>query len=103
MISCVGALALAVAAGGGGATPLPRFEAHGQEAGALLMGVSRPSAQDVAAEVRRRGFYAGDPIGAGDCSNCHGDVAAQWASSAHRFSSFNNPYYRFSVEEFRRQ
>jgi predicted TIM-barrel fold metal-dependent hydrolase/tetratricopeptide (TPR) repeat protein len=30
-------------------------------------------------------------------------VAAQWAGSAHRFSSFNNPYYRVSVEQFRRE
>ncbi len=28
-------------------------------------------------------------------------MAAQWASSAHHFSSFNNPYYRVSVDEFR--
>ena len=29
---------------------------------------------------------------------CHPDVVAQWEASAHRFSSFNNPYYRKSVE-----
>lgn len=29
---------------------------------------------------------------------CHPDVYAQWAESAHRFSSFNNPYYRKSIE-----
>ncbi|MCY4233037.1 MAG: tetratricopeptide repeat protein [Bacteroidetes bacterium] len=29
---------------------------------------------------------------------CHPDVVAQWEGSAHRFSSFNNPYYRKSVE-----
>jgi tetratricopeptide (TPR) repeat protein len=103
MIGCASALALAAAASAAGATPLPRFDAHGQDPGALLMGVSRPSPREVAAEVRRRGFYAGDAVGAGDCSNCHGDIAAQWASSAHRFSSFNNPYYRVSVEEFRRE
>ena len=101
MIFPVGALALAAAAAGTG--PLPRFEAHGRDPAAVLMGLSRPAPADVATEVRRRGFYAGDPIGAGDCSNCHEDVAAQWAGSAHRFSSFNNPYYRVSVEEFRKE
>ncbi|MFQ5571583.1 MAG: hypothetical protein ACE5G0_18030, partial [Rhodothermales bacterium] len=29
---------------------------------------------------------------------CHPDILAQWEESAHRFSSFNNPYYRRSVE-----
>jgi tetratricopeptide (TPR) repeat protein len=51
--------------------------------------------------VRRRGFYAGAPVGSGDCISCHKDVAAQWASSAHRFSSFNNPYYRVATDAFR--
>jgi tetratricopeptide (TPR) repeat protein len=39
--------------------------------------------------------------GAEPCASCHADIAAQWSASAHHFSSFNNPYYRVSVEEFR--
>lgn len=35
------------------------------------------------------------------CAECHPDVAAGWRSSAHRHSSFNNPFYRFSVQETR--
>ena len=35
------------------------------------------------------------------CAECHQDIAAQAALSMHRFSSFNNPAYRFSVEEAR--
>ena len=31
-------------------------------------------------------------------SGCHPDVTAQWAASAHRFSSFNNQWYRKSIE-----
>ena len=31
-------------------------------------------------------------------AGCHPDVVAQWEASAHRFSSFNNPYYRKSIE-----
>ena len=31
-------------------------------------------------------------------AGCHPDITAQWAESAHRFSSFNNPYYRKSIE-----
>ncbi len=35
------------------------------------------------------------------CSTCHADVHAQWSQSVHRFSSFNNPVYRFSVRNTR--
>nr|VFK28131.1 MAG: Tetratricopeptide repeat-containing protein [Candidatus Kentron sp. MB] len=35
------------------------------------------------------------------CQECHADIHAQWQHSAHRFSSFNNPAYRFSVRETR--
>ncbi len=31
------------------------------------------------------------------CLACHPDVHERWSHSAHRFSSFNNPAYRFSV------
>jgi tetratricopeptide (TPR) repeat protein len=36
------------------------------------------------------------------CQNCHADSYAGWAHSVHRFSSFNNPPYAFSVRETRR-
>lgn len=52
----------------------------------------------VAAEVARQGFFTGEPLGAADCAACHADIAAQWAQSAHRFASFNNPYYAAAVE-----
>ncbi len=35
------------------------------------------------------------------CAECHADIARQTAASMHRLSSFNNPAYRFSVEEAR--
>jgi tetratricopeptide (TPR) repeat protein len=35
------------------------------------------------------------------CLKCHEDSYAQWEHSAHRFSSFNNPVYLFSVRESR--
>jgi tetratricopeptide (TPR) repeat protein len=37
----------------------------------------------------------------GYCRQCHQDVHARWQYSAHRFSSFNNPAYRFSVMKTR--
>ncbi|RMG27692.1 MAG: aspartate phosphatase, partial [Gammaproteobacteria bacterium] len=36
------------------------------------------------------------------CRRCHADIYAQHVHSAHHFSSFTNPVYRFSVEETRR-
>ena len=35
------------------------------------------------------------------CASCHADAAAQWRSSMHAFSSFNNPVYRVAVDRFR--
>ncbi|RIK76928.1 MAG: hypothetical protein DCC68_18380 [Planctomycetota bacterium] len=35
------------------------------------------------------------------CRECHADAYRDWFHSAHRFSSFNNPIYRFSVRETR--
>jgi tetratricopeptide (TPR) repeat protein len=36
------------------------------------------------------------------CAECHPDIAKSHEQSMHRFSSFNNPAYRFSVEETRK-
>lgn len=35
------------------------------------------------------------------CRKCHEDVYQGWFHSSHRFSSFNNPFYLFSVNETR--
>ena len=32
------------------------------------------------------------------CERCHSDIYKQWLSSAHHFSSFNNQWYRKSIE-----
>lgn len=36
------------------------------------------------------------------CARCHQDAHRDWQHSAHRYSSFNNPAYLFSVRETRR-
>lgn len=36
------------------------------------------------------------------CMQCHADVGKGWEHSAHRFASFNNPAYLFSVRETRK-
>ena len=35
------------------------------------------------------------------CLECHPDVYKSWVHSAHRFSSFNNPLYLFSIKQTR--
>ena len=50
------------------------------------------------AETREKGFAPSYFLGAQSCASCHADIAKQWATSAHRFASFNNPFYRKSVE-----
>src|SRR5262245_5080121 len=35
------------------------------------------------------------------CKQCHPDIHGKWYHSAHRFASFNNPAYLFSVRETR--
>ena len=37
----------------------------------------------------------------GYCLECHADVHASWSNSVHKFASFNNPAYLFSVRETR--
>jgi tetratricopeptide (TPR) repeat protein len=36
-----------------------------------------------------------------DCADCHADVASHWTHSAHAYASFDNPWYRASVDQFR--
>ena len=42
-------------------------------------------------------------LAAAACASCHPDVAAEWSQSAHRFASFNNPYYAVSARAFRKE
>jgi len=52
-------------------------------------------------DVERLGFAADTTIGSATCARCHADIVEQWKASAHRFSSFNNPFYRAAVERLR--
>lgn len=37
-------------------------------------------------------------LGSEQCGECHRDIYEQWKSSAHRFASFNNQFYRRTIE-----
>jgi len=54
--------------------------------------IQTPGGQRLAAEA----FMSDD-----FCAECHADIAAGWRMSSHRLSSFNNPFYSFSVQETR--
>ncbi|MGQ0613851.1 MAG: tetratricopeptide repeat protein [Planctomycetaceae bacterium] len=68
---------------------------------AVITRDERGDFERIRADVERFGFAANVPIGADTCARCHPDIVAQWETSAHRFASFNNPFYRASVEKFR--
>jgi len=53
------------------------------------------------AEIDSYGFVKDTRIGASTCQRCHADIVEQWASSVHRFSSFNNPFYEASIVALR--
>ena len=71
------------------------------EAGEIADQTARERAERVRAEVGARGFAMNELIGAEQCVRCHADVTAQWATSAHRFASFNNPFYTATIELMR--
>ncbi|MDH3733254.1 MAG: tetratricopeptide repeat protein [Gemmatimonadota bacterium] len=60
-------------------------------------------ADQVAAEVEARGFAVDTRIGSGSCARCHPDVTEQWAASAHRFASMNNPFYEATINLLREE
>ncbi len=51
------------------------------------------------AQTKRGGHIPADYfIESNACERCHEDIYHQWQSSAHHFSSFNNAWYRKSIE-----
>lgn len=57
-----------------------------------------PDIEAFQAETKSKGFAPSYYLGAQSCQRCHMDIVQQWSTSAHRFSSFNNPFYRKAVE-----
>lgn len=52
------------------------------------------SAQTVSGNIIPSGFF----MESKKCGECHKDIYRQWNSSAHHFASFNNQFYRKSIE-----
>lgn len=57
--------------------------------------------QLAASDFERFGFAVSDRIGAEMCVRCHMDIVEQWSQSAHRFASFNNPFYEATIDLMR--
>ncbi len=87
------------------AFPLVMFLAQGQDIGEELLTASVSADAPFAPSLSRTADGGLIPARAlmmeQYCRECHADVHAQWSHSAHRFSSFNNPAYLFSVREVR--
>lgn len=66
-----------------------------------ITGGDVPPPERVAAELARYGRLQEASVGARSCAGCHPDVVASWEASAHRFASFNNPFYAATVDDMR--
>lgn len=60
-----------------------------------------PNPETYAADLETIGFAVQDEIGAEMCARCHADIVEQWSKSAHRFASFNNPFYEATIVSMR--
>jgi tetratricopeptide (TPR) repeat protein len=69
----------------------------------LLTNDELSTAEVLRKDIADAGFSVNARIGSETCARCHADIVEQWARSAHRFASFNNPFYRASVEAIRKE
>ena len=86
-----GIAALAVGLGGGGMWLADR------NASAVVADAEADFLPSLARTATGRHIPAEHLMRDADCASCHADVHADWQHSAHRFASFNNPAYLFSV------
>jgi tetratricopeptide (TPR) repeat protein len=61
--------------------------------------LSRP--EKLQRDIDKYGFAVVESIGSETCARCHAGTVAQWEKSAHRFASFNNPFYEASLNGLR--
>lgn len=67
----------------------------------ITRGALGTSDEEVRREAEEYGFVKDALIGAETCVRCHPDITEQWAASAHRFASFNNPFYEATIDDMR--
>jgi len=59
------------------------------------------SSEQLKQDLKEHGFAQETAIGSETCNRCHQDIVDQWETSAHRFASFNNPFYEATVMDLR--
>jgi tetratricopeptide (TPR) repeat protein len=67
----------------------------------MLIPEGKPPTEDLLEDIARYGFVVSEKIGAENCARCHPDIVEQWSHSAHRFASFNNPFYEATINDMR--
>ncbi len=60
-----------------------------------------PEQEMLEQELRDRGFAVEHIVGSQECARCHAAIVSQWEDSAHRFASFNNPFYEATINDMR--
>jgi hypothetical protein len=67
----------------------------------ILVPEGKPTSKDLRDDMDAYGFVVSEKIGAENCARCHPDIVEQWSRSAHRFASFNNPFYEATTNDLR--
>ncbi len=78
-----------------------RTSTAGHVSAEAILGPAPPPRDSVRRVVEEVGVYTASGIGSESCARCHPDVTEHWSSSAHRFSSFNNPFYEAAIDLLR--
>jgi tetratricopeptide (TPR) repeat protein len=68
----------------------------------ILTRGDRGKDEELQRDLAEFGFAMRTLVGATTCQRCHADIVEQWSKSAHRYASFNNPFYEASVNEMRK-
>ena len=67
----------------------------------IITGNDLGQIEQIRVDIEQIGFVKNTAIGAETCQRCHADIVEQWEASAHRFASFNNPFYEATVIDMR--
>jgi tetratricopeptide (TPR) repeat protein len=67
----------------------------------ILTRGDRGTEEQLGQDFEEFGFAVRTLVGATTCQRCHADVVEQWSKSAHRYASFNNPFYEASINRMR--
>jgi len=67
----------------------------------IITGNDTGNVRQLKEDISQIDFAQRTAIGSETCNRCHQDIVTQWETSAHRFASFNNPFYEASILDLR--